>query len=70
MMAIAIDTAGSDPVTGAPRVLFASTYQGNGDLTSDGRFLLLRPTPQESPSRVIHLIVNWFEDLQAKIPLP
>lgn len=70
MMAIAIDTARSDPVTGTPRVLFASTYQGNGDLSPDGRFLLLRPTPQESPSRFIQLVFNWFEELQARVPVP
>jgi serine/threonine-protein kinase len=70
MMAVSIDATGPQPVIGTPRVLFPSRYQGEGDIAPDGRFLLLRPTPQASPSRVINLVLNWFEDLQAKAPYP
>lgn len=68
MMAVSIDTTRAEPRIGAPRVLFASPYQGEGDIAADGRFLLLKRTPQESPSRVIELVFNWFDDLQAKVP--
>jgi serine/threonine-protein kinase len=69
MMAVSIDTTGKKPKIGVPRVLFPCPYQGNGDLARDGRFLLLKRTPLESPSRVIQLVFNWFDDLQAKVPL-
>ena len=69
-MAVAIDTTGIKPEIGVPRVLFPSPYQGNGDIAPDGRFLLLKRTPLESPSRVIQLVLNWFDDLQAKVPRP
>ena len=68
MMAVSIDTTGVPPAIGAPRVLFPSPYQGDGDIAPDGRFLLLTPTPLESPSRVIPLVMHWFEELRAKVP--
>jgi eukaryotic-like serine/threonine-protein kinase len=70
MMVVAVDLSGPEPKIGRPRVLFPSPYQGDGAIAPDGRFLLLKRTPQASPSRVIHLVFNWFEELQAKVPLP
>ena len=64
MMAVAIDTTGTNPKMGTPRVLFPYSFQGDGDVASDGRFLLLKPTEQVSPSRVIQLVLNWFEELE------
>jgi Tol biopolymer transport system component len=66
MMAVSIDTTGPVAKIGTPRVLFATPYQGDFDVTPDGRFLLLKRTAQESPSRVVHLVLNWFEHLHAK----
>jgi serine/threonine-protein kinase len=68
MMAVSIDLTGPEPRIGTPRVLFPSPYQGDGDVTADGRFLLLKPTPEESRSRTIELVMNWFDDLQARMP--
>ena len=68
MMVASIDTRGAEPAIGTPRVLFPSPYQGDGDIAPDGRFLLLKRTPHEMPSRVIPLITNWFEELRAKVP--
>ncbi|MGH9384149.1 MAG: protein kinase domain-containing protein [Vicinamibacterales bacterium] len=70
MMVVSIDPTGEKPKIGSPRVLFPSPYQGNGDIAPDGRFLLVKQTPLESPSRVLQLVLNWFDDLQAKVPLP
>jgi eukaryotic-like serine/threonine-protein kinase len=69
MMVVSVDTSGPEPRTGKPRVLFPSPYQGEGDVGPDGRFLLLR-FRQESPTRFIQLIFNWFEELEAKVPHP
>lgn len=70
MMVVSVDLGGPEPRIGRPRVLFPSPYQGGGDIAPDGRFLLLKGIPEASPSRVIHLVFNWFEELQAKVPLP
>ena len=67
MMAVSIDLSGSEPRIGTPRVLFPSPFQGEGDIAPDGRFFLVMPTPQESPSRVIQLAMNWFEELRTKV---
>jgi Tol biopolymer transport system component len=69
MMAVSIDTSGPEPKIGTPRVLFSDPYQGAGDVAPDGRFLLLKPTRYDSPARTVELVLNWFEDLQAKVPL-
>ena len=66
MMAVSVDTTGPDAKVGTPRVLFPAPYQGDGDLTEDGRFLLLRRTPHESPARAVQLVFNWFTELHAK----
>jgi serine/threonine-protein kinase len=66
MMGVSIDTTGPDAKVGTPRVLFATPYQGEFDVTADGRFLLLKRTPHESPTRAVHLVFNWFEHLHGK----
>ena len=68
MMAVSIDTTSGEPKIGTPRVLFPAAFQGNGDIAPDGRFLLLQPTPKQSTARGIQLVLNWFDDLQAKAP--
>jgi eukaryotic-like serine/threonine-protein kinase len=45
------------------------------DVSADGqRFLLLKDAPapegQKAPSPEIHLVLNWFEELKAKVPTP
>jgi hypothetical protein len=66
MMAVSVDLSGEEPQIGTPRVLFPSPYQGEGDVSPDGRFFLLKQTPEESRSRAIELIINWFDDLEMK----
>lgn len=55
--------------TGAPRVLFRGVYQGDGDVTLDGRFLLIKPTEQEAAPRSIAVVLNWFDELASKVPM-
>ena len=68
MMAVSVDLSGPEPRIGTPRVLFPSPYQGGGDVAPDGRFFLLKGIPEASPSRAIELIMNWFDELQTKVP--
>jgi hypothetical protein len=71
MMAVAFDGSGEEPVLGKPRALFADFYdfgQGlsipNYDVTTDGRFLLLRRGTQGGTLRVV---LNWTEELKRAI---
>ncbi len=66
MMVVPVDLSGATPVVGTPRVLFSSPYQGFGDVAPDGRFLMLKRTPQESPARAIPLVLNWLDDVRSK----
>jgi serine/threonine protein kinase len=68
MMVVTVEGAGAEPALGMPRVLFPSPYQGEGDIAPDDRFLLLKRTPEESSARAIELVLNWFEDLRARVP--
>jgi Tol biopolymer transport system component len=68
MMAVSVDLSGEEPRIGTPRVLFPSRFQGEGDIAPDGRFFLLKWTPEESRSRTIELVMNWFDELQTKVP--
>lgn len=52
---------------GTPRVLFDAPCQCDGDVSPDGRFLLLRGAEQELAPKTITIIFNWFEELAAKV---
>ena len=67
MMVVDVDLSQREPRLGRPRVLFESPYQGDGDVHPDGRFLLLKKTPEEAASRTIELVLNWFDDLREKV---
>jgi Tol biopolymer transport system component len=69
MMAVSIEGT-TNRVVGPPQALFSGAYRGVGDVAPDGRFLLLKRTPQQSPSRVIELVFNWRDELRAKVPWP
>jgi Tol biopolymer transport system component len=68
MLAASVNLSGPEPVIGEPRVLFATPYQGEGDVGPDGRFLLLHRTRQASPARFIPVVIDWFADLDARVP--
>ena len=69
IMAVTFDGTGKQPTIGVPRVLFRTLHQGNVEVAPDGRFLMVKGTRIESPSRVIQLVFDWFDDLRAKVPL-
>jgi Tol biopolymer transport system component/predicted Ser/Thr protein kinase len=70
MIAVDVET-GAAFRAGAPKMLFekvASDY----DVAPDGkRFLMLKPsaTAADSTSE-LHVILNWFDDLRRRVPLP
>jgi serine/threonine-protein kinase len=72
MMAVAIQT---DPEfrAGTPRVLFEAEYDlhefddQNYDVTPDGQRFVMIQSESTSETARIHLVVNWFEELQSKM---
>ena len=77
LVVFAVDI-GTDPEfrAGTPRKLFegryiATTPVRNWDVTSDGqRFVMMREDerPQVEPETEMHLILNWFEELERLVP--
>ncbi|MBI4479946.1 MAG: PD40 domain-containing protein [Acidobacteria bacterium] len=61
---------------GTPRLLFEGSYTRRGairetnfDVWPDGqRFLMLKPTEQETAPTQINVVLNWFEELKRKVP--
>jgi serine/threonine-protein kinase len=59
---------GQTPRIGMPHMLFQGQYDLAYDVTKDGqRFLMLKGEPQSQPT-VLNIIVNWFEELKARVP--
>ena len=75
MMAVEITTQPSFSV-GKPRMLFEGRYRPtpatspNYDVSRDGqRFLMLKPAEQEQAAPTqINVVLNWFEELNQKVP--
>ena len=69
MMAVDVET-GAAFRAGAARVLFEKA-SSDYDVAPDGkRFLMLKPSATAGESTEIHVIVNWFDDLRRRVPLP
>jgi Tol biopolymer transport system component len=72
-LAVPVSTAGALSV-GDARKLFElraasgrSTNHAAYDVSPDGRLLVLRLDPRAIPTQ-IHVVLNWFEELRAKVP--
>ncbi len=52
---------------GRPKVLFPRAYGHGGD----SRFLMITQ-PQNEPqlARQVHIVLNWFEELKERLPMP
>ncbi len=71
MMAVGIAREGTSLRIGRPRALFQ--YQAaqfvfrNFDLAPDGdRFVMIRPSGNESSPLHLHVVLNWFEELRRR----
>ena len=72
MMVVEVSTAGNFDA-GRPRPLFEGRYETdiwtNYDISTDGeRFLMVRPGP-DAP-RELRVVLNWFEELKERVPVP
>ncbi len=74
MMVVSIEE-GAALAPGTPRVLFTAPYtfgvlyRGNPsyDVSPDGRFLMIRSEADDTMSPRLHVVLNWFEELKAKV---
>jgi serine/threonine-protein kinase len=74
VMAVSVDL--DNGRSGAPHALFAGPYPDNPgwtrprsyDVTPDGERFLMLKRPQDSPHPQIVVVLNWFEELRAKVP--
>jgi Tol biopolymer transport system component len=78
VMAVSVKTQPSFDIVGTPQVLFRGTYLGsNWDISPDGKlFLMIKPpgtsgeeSAAEAP-RKINIVLNWFNELKQKVPVP
>jgi len=73
MMVVDVHTAG-DFVAGDPLVLFEGSYDAsdvvNYDVSSDGqRFVMIKIDPR-GDGRRLELVLNWFQEVTDRAPLP
>jgi hypothetical protein len=41
---------------------------GDDDLAPDGRFLMVKPGPEEQAPRGLHVVLNWVDELNRRVP--
>jgi len=74
MMAVDVETKPTFRPS-RPRTLFEGRHYGMNpygcsyDVAPDGRFLMIRPDAAESGPAQVKVILNWFEELKAKVPV-
>jgi hypothetical protein len=67
---------GNEQALGIRRFLFSGISTRSYDITPDGqRFLMVFPADQadpgaETPDEQINIVLNWFEELKARVPVP
>jgi hypothetical protein len=74
VMAVVTDLARGR--SGAPALLFAGPYPDNPgwtrprsyDVSADGERFLMTRLPDSRPRPQIALVLNWFDELRAKVP--
>jgi Tol biopolymer transport system component len=76
MMVVEFST-GPQPKAGRSRMLFegrfvpGTPYGRNYDVSPDGKsFVMITSTEMSSPPSQVHVILNWFEELERLVPTP
>jgi hypothetical protein len=73
MMAVEIATTGAFKA-GTPRTLFEGRFvrgpnaAAGYDVAADGRFLMVQPLHADPTTNQIHVVLNWFQELQRLVP--
>jgi Tol biopolymer transport system component len=70
VFAVPIDTS-AGLTWGKPVALFAQPLSLAGfDVAPDGRFLMIRPGPDEGTTAPVSIVANWLTELITRVPLP
>lgn len=64
-MAVSVSSPGAFSVS-RPKQLFEGRYGASWDVGSDGRFLMIRLSEEETSSRQINVVLNWTEELKRR----
>ena len=70
MMVVTVDDPGASFKVGTPEILFDAAYDNidnHYDVSTDGRFLMVRPDPNATADR-LQVVLNWFEELKRLVP--
>ncbi len=72
---LASDPDNAEFVPGTPEPLFQGPYQNPYGMSYDidplgGRFLMLQSESGEPRRDRINIILNWFEELKERVPVP
>ena len=55
-----------------PKLLFETNFVDSlavsYDVAPDGRFLIIKPSHEESDATRLNVILNWFEELKQRVP--
>ena len=72
MMAAEVHTSPTFRVAGTPKMLFETTNNPGFDVSPDGRrFLMIKQAAaQASQQTETRVVLNWFEELRRRVPLP
>ena len=70
MMSVEITTSPTFSA-GRPRLLFEGRFENFGGVSPDGqRFLMIQSVEPEQPATQINVVLNWFEELKRRVPVP
>ena len=76
MFAVEVSTDGTFE-RGLPTLLFEGPYRwgfnaiASYDVTADAeRFLMITRDQSEATEMQLNVVLNWFEELEAKVPVP
>ena len=76
VMQVQIDEPDGDSslVVGTPETLFDSRHAVGDrrffDMTPDGERFLMMTSSAETVTQSIHVVLNWFEELTERVPVP
>jgi len=71
LISVAVRTAGPTLTMGTPTKLFEGQFMSAFDVTPDGqRFIMVERVRSETKTRQINIVLNWFEELTERVPVP
>ena len=71
LMSVAVRTARPTFTMGTPTKLFEGEFELEYDVSPDGqRFIMIERVKSETVTRQINIVLNWFEELRERVPVP